>query len=231
MPPQAGPFAVKNLKAARFTLLDDTGAPLCDDPDSSAWSKCPQSASTARQVTAAATTELRCGDGSIADSDTTPETVTGDQITIVFSKQEFETVSLLTGAAPIFDPGDPTRVIGYYDPEVDDTPAAVEVNLWAQTRTGNAPAPAPYSHLRLMWPFVRFRAGDDTVSQEYLTATVIGTATPNASIGLGAFSDFPASANNKYRGRWATDDVPNAADAPYSTAPDGGFLATPPCGS
>lgn len=230
MPPQAGPFAVKNLKAARFSRLLETGAPDCPGTNLSSWSECPQSASTSRQISAAATTELRCGDGSIADSDTTPESVTGDQITIVFSKQEFETVALATGADPIIDGG---TVIGFWDPEIDEEIAPVEVNLWAQARQNNAPAADPYSHLRLVWPYVKFRLGDDAVSQEYLTATIIGTATPNGAIGDGAFNDYPESGNGKLRGRWAvaTADVPDDDDAPYSGAPDGGFLDTPACAS
>lgn len=226
--PQAGPFAVKNLKAVRFSLLNEDGSPQCPGTDFSAWSPCPQSLSTARQTSAAATTELRCGDGSIADSDTTPETVTGDQLTIVFSKQEFETIALATGATPIIDGG---TVIGYLDPATDHEPEPVEVNAFAVNRTGNANAPAPYSHLQLVWPYVKFRLGDDAVSQEYLTATIIGTATPNAAIADGAFNDFPTSLNGRYRGRWATDEVPDAADTPYSTAPLGGFIDTPACAS
>lgn len=231
MPPQAGPYAVKNLKAVRFSLLDDTGSPQCPGDNFSAWSPCPQSLNTARQTSAAATTELRCGDGSIADSDTTPESVTGDQITIVLSKQEFETVALATGATPIMDPSAPTVVIGYLDPGTGDTPDPVEVNAWAVNRSGNANAAAPYSHLRLVWPYVQFRLGDDAVSQEYLTSTIIGTATPNGAIADGAFNDFPVSLNGRYRARWATTDVPDAADAPYSGAPQGGFLDTPACAS
>lgn len=228
MPPQAGPYAVKNLKAVRFSRLLETGAPDCPGDDLSAWSPCPQSINTSRQTSAAASTELRCGDGTIADSDTTPETVTGDQITIVLSKQDFETVALASGATPIFDG---LTVIGYLDPGTADEIAPVEVNAWAVNRANNANVAAPYSHLRLVWPFVNFRLGDDAVSQEYLTSTLIGTATPNGAIADGAFNDFPVSLNGRYRARWATDDLPLASASPYSASPAGGFLDTPACAS
>ena len=229
MPPQAGPFVVKGLLAVRASLLAEDGTPLCALDDGSAWTPCPISLATARQATADSTTELKCGDGTVADQETIQGVVTGDQITLVIAKQDFETISLLTGSDPIFAPLDPTRVIGFQDPQVDEQAPPVEFNAWARNRSNNAPAGSPYQYLRLTWPFAKFRLGDDSVGADYLQQTLIGLATPNNNIGGGVWDDFPVNANGRYRLRWATSFVPLASATPYSLSPSGGYLDTPAC--
>lgn len=227
--PQAGPFALRKLLAVRMSLLNDDGSPRCDLVDGSAWSPCPQSITPATQTSADQTAELRCGDGTVVDQDTVPGTVTGYQVTLVIAKQDFELVALATGSDPIFDPLDPTRVIGFLDPALGTQAPPVELNVWGQNRSGNAPAGSPYRYQRITFPYVRFRLGDDALGEDYSTVTLIGLATPNNNIGGGVFDDFPVSADGRARLKWATDTIPDAATSPYNANPSGGYLDTPPC--
>ena len=227
--PQSGPFSLRKLKAVRMSLLAEDGSPLCDLVNGSAWSPCPQSISPATTTSADQTSELRCGDGSVADSETIPGAVTGYTVTLVLSKQDFELAALATGGTPIFDPSDPTRVIGFADPPVDAVVAPVELSVWGQNRDNSANASAPYSYQRIVFPYVKFRLGDDQLGADYSVLTLVGTATPNNSIGGGVFDDYPIDASGLARLRWNTDIIPDATQAPYDTNPSGGFLDTPPC--
>lgn len=227
--PQAGPYALRRLKAVRMSRLAEDGSPICDTVDGSAWSPCPQSITPATNTTAEQTSELRCGDGSIADQDITPGVVSSFTVTLVIAKQDFELVVLATGATPIFDPSDPTRVIGFLDPAIDETAPPVELNVWGQNRDNSANASSPYQFQRIVFPYVRFRLGDDALGEEYSVVTLVGTATPNNAIGGGVFDDYPVDASGRARLRWATDIIPSALVSPYSANPTGGFLDTPPC--
>lgn len=229
--PQSGPFAVKGLLAVRLNQLETDGSPICNTDDTGAWDPCPQSLSTARQITAEQTTELRCGDGSVADSERTPAVVNADALTLVMAKQNFEFIIAATGAEPVFDPVVPTRVIGFLDPLTDADPIPTEFNAWARNRSGGSPAGSPYGYKRLVWPYVVWRLGDDAYSAEYATATLIGTATSNSNIWDGTLDDFLANLNNRYRARWDEATIPDAATSPYSASPSGGFYVTPVCGS
>jgi hypothetical protein len=227
--PQAGPYSLRRLLAVRASLLNADGSPRCNLVNGSAWSPCPQSLTPATQTSADQTAELRCGDGSIADQDTVPGAVTGYQVTLVISKQDFELAALLTGATVIFDPLDSTRVIGFADPEPSAAVDPVELDVWALNRSNNANAPSPYQYQQIAFPFVRFRLGDDALGEDYSVVTLIGLATPNNAIGGGTFDDFPMDATGRARLRWATDVIPDAAVSPYSANPSGGYIDTPAC--
>lgn len=229
MPPQAGPFAVKGLLAIRASLLDTDGSPLCPLAEGSAWSPCPQNVTPARQATADQTTDLLCGDGSLADREIIPGVVTGDQVTLIISKQDFETVILLSGADPIFDPLFPTRVIGYMDPLPSDVAPNTVFEAWSRNRQNNAPAPSPYQFMRRVWPLVTWRLGDDAIGAEHSRVTLIGTAIPNNQIFDGPFDDYPTSLNGRYHAKWAEDFLPKSINAPYSASPSGGQIDTPAC--
>lgn len=227
--PQSGPFSLRKLKAVRMSLLAEDGSPLCDLVNGSAWSPCPQSISPATTTSADQTSELRCGDGSLADSETVPGAVTGFTVTLILAKQDFELAALATGGTPIFDPDDPTRVIGFTDPPIDAVTPPVELNVWGQNRDNSANAASPYQYQRIVFPYVKFRLGDDSLGSDYSVVTLVGTASPNNAIGGGVFDDFPVDASGLARLRWNTDSIPDGTVAPYSDNPSGGYLDTPPC--
>ncbi len=155
--------------------------------------------------------------------------VTGDQVTLIITKQDFETVSLMSGAEPIFDPAAPTFVIGYKDPLPSDTAPNTVFEAWSRNRQNNAPAPSPYQYMRRVWPLVTWRLGDDAIGAEHSRVTLIGTAIPNNAIGDGPFDDYPDSLNGRYHAKWAEDFLPTSLISPYSTSPSGGWIDTPAC--
>lgn len=226
---ETGPFVAKGLLVARISRLTPAGAPRCSFTDGSAWDPCLITLDATARTAAGTTTELRCGDGVLADQEVTPDQVTGVDITLEVARHNKGFIIVATGAQKISNVGG--VIFGYMAAKPSDSPDPVELGLWVRNRSGSGAAASPNQYLRLVFPQVKFSLGDLNTGAEYFTTKLNGPAEVNNSIKGGTFDDLPAIFDGRFYGTFDDQSIPTPGASPYSAVPNGGLFATPACAS
>jgi len=229
MPTQPGPYGVRNVVSIRASRLSAAGARICPNPDGSAWMPgCVVDLGVTRTVDAGTTDVARDGDGNICQTRTTADAVTGIELSMNLLLLDFEMIEILTGALLLATAG--PNNYGFEEPNPTDTPPNVEFHFWNRAWDGAGQAAAPYSYVHNVAFLTTWRLGDETFGEGATNIPLLGKGQANNSIVKGSFDDIPVDAQGDgFTARWLDTDLPDAGSAPYSTAPDGGWLDTPAC--
>ena len=229
MPTQPGPYGQRNVVSIRASRLAADGSRVCPNTDGSAWMPgCVVDLAVTRTVDAGTTDVARDGDGNICQTRTTDDAITGIELSMNLLLLDFEMIEILTGALLLATAG--PNNYGFEEPNPTDTPPRVEFHWWARAWDGAGQAAAPYSYVHFVAFNTAWRLGDETFGEGATQIPLIGKGQANNSISIGSFNDIPPDAQGDgFTARWLDTDLPDPLAAPYSTAPDGGWLDTPVC--
>ena len=223
-----GCYPVKGVRAIRVAKLVEAGNPDCPLTNGSAFNMAATGVRTDDIISTGQLIERRAGDGTICASFQTPDVVTGMNIEVDVCQFDFEFISVVTGV-PVILAGAVTR--GVKSLQADQSPAPVQVDIWADRILNGALAPAPYQYMRITLPYVKFQAPkfDELSGDDFATLTLTGIASYNNVIADGAWNDYPESLSERLWAWWGTNDVPDITVSPYTAGC--GFLNTPACAS
>jgi hypothetical protein len=170
----------------------------------------------------------RDGNGSICNTDTTPDVVTGIRGDLTLCIFDFQMIELLTGARLLVNGG---TAIGIELPDPSDTPPTIEFHAWAKAWDGSSQAASPYSYVHLAAFATQWRIGDMTFEENAFEIPLTFTGKANQNIVIGSFDDIPLDVQgDSFAAIWFANDVPDADASPYNdNALTCGYVDTPAC--
>ena len=132
------------------------------------------------------------------------------------STYDVESIALATGASIVVDGS--SENIGFAIGT--DTAPATEFHAWTKSFDGSSSRVAsPRNWWHHVFPNTTWTLGNITFAQNAATIVLNGTATTNANLGDGGFSDVPETIEPGI-GYWympfLSDDIPVASEAPYN---------------
>lgn len=222
-----GCYTSADLCGVRWSLLDDTGAPIFDNTDGSAYNLSPISLQINPTVSTGDTFEQRDGCGNVCYTATNPDTNTGADLTLTLCTLDVESIALATGASIVIDGS--AENIGFAIGT--DTGPNTEFHAWTKSFDDSARVASPREWWHHVFPNVVWTLGNQTLQQNSLTVTLNGTATTSSNLGDGGFSDVPETIQPGipyWYMPFLASDIPVASEAPYNANGIGcGYVDTP----
>lgn len=215
-----------DLLAARISLLDTDGSPLCSETDGTAYLMKLISLQINPTVDTGETVTTRAADGTICFTRTDADVPTGADLVLTICTFDVEFIALATGSESYTAPGGlPGMAVGITagDP--------VESHFWTRALDGSSPVASPNTYWHHVFPNVVWSIGNSTLQRDALQLVLNGTAQVSSSIGAGAFEDIPTAPTDPYWWNvWNADDVPDPDVSPYNQHNLAcGFIDTPAC--
>lgn len=217
-------FNSADLMAARLSLLDTDGSPLCDELDGTVYTMKPISLQITPTVDTGESVTTRAGDGTICYTRTDPDVETGADLVLTLCNFDPEFIALAVGAEVITNEGEPGFAKG------TQTADAVEAHFWTRTLDGSSQVASPNSFWHHVFPDVTWTLGNYTLGRDNLQLVLNGTAQESGTLGAGGFSDVPAITDPYWVAAFTADDIPDPDVSPYNeNGLECGFITTPAC--
>lgn len=222
-----GCFGARNLVAMRATILTADGARICPNADGAAALQGVTSFTASLRIDTGQTDVQRDGDGNVCNTRTSPDVITGVDMTAELCIFDWEMIETLTGGIIAVDAG---ATHGWEYAKAADVAPHTIVDVWARTWDGAGQATATYAYTRASYYNTTWVPGQISFQENALSFPMTGKGSENSSISIGPWNDIPTEFVGSFGALWwvAAGDLP---DFPNADGDDCGYVDVPACSS